>query len=107
MIRRVCKVAIVAAGLALHGLALADDVDPLRCETIGLRKQAQLYECLARCERRNGWHVLRLGAAAEARLLECRADCEQRYVAAMEHMMTMDFCSGYGGGTCVEDEPSD
>ena len=91
----------------MAGPARADAADPLQCNALGVRKTTRLYECLGRCERRNGWRVVRFGSAADHKLAECRTDCEQRYVAAMERLMTMDFCIGYGGGTCTEDPAAD
>ena len=98
---------MMAAGLMLPGPVRADGIDPLRCDAISVRKEGQLYDCLGRCERRNGWRIIRLGSAADDKWAECRSDCEQRYVAAMERLMTMDFCVGHGGGTCMEDPSAD
>jgi hypothetical protein len=84
---------IAAAALVLTPAARGEGIDPLRCEAIGMRKEGQWYECLGRCERRNGRRLDRLDTEADARLAECRRGCELRFNAAMDQLEQRDICS--------------
>jgi len=82
----------MSAGLALPGLARAEGVDRLHCDAIGVRKKEQLYQCLARCERRNVWRVVRLANDADDKLVTCRSDCQDHYDEAMDQLAQRDVC---------------
>jgi hypothetical protein len=102
MIRRAWTIALMAAGLALPGSARADGVDRLHCDAIGVRKQEQLYQCLGRCERRNGWRVVRFGIDTDDKLAACRTDCQDRYDEAIDQLEQHDVC----GAAAPQPDPS-
>jgi hypothetical protein len=91
MTRRAGTLALVVSALALAAPALGNGTDAMRCEAVAMRKDAQRYDCLGRCERRHAPRADR--PSAEAGLTECRQDCEARYAAAMEQLDGREICT--------------
>jgi hypothetical protein len=96
MTTRLCTIATVAALLALPVRApAAGGFNPLLCEATGMRKEAQRYNCLGRCERRND----RRGSdPTDGSLTACQQICEERHAEAMEQLDQRDVCSGETAG---------
>lgn len=96
MNRRTCTIILTVAALATPLTATAGGYDPLRCQAVALRKEAQLYECLGRCQRRSERRGDRSGGAPDARLLGCQDGCEQRFEAALNQLRQPDICDAAG-----------
>jgi len=90
MIRGVCVMAMLAAALGQPVAAEARGFDPIRCEAIEMRKEGQLYDCLARCERKDA----RREEPSAAKLEACQEACQTRYENSMARLEDREVCDG-------------
>ena len=89
MISKICKTGMIAVALTLPQAALAGSgsADPMRCEALATRKEAQLYSCLSSCQGlANGRRADRLGSATDALVAQCQQNCHDRYNSAMQSL---------------------
>lgn len=112
MIQRMMVVGAMVASICLPGIAAAadgvtiDDAErpwnQLRCDALGLHKQASKENCSARCLQRGARVAARGGQdAADTVTADCEARCEDRYNSAMQRVAKTAVCGG------VTDPPPD
>jgi len=95
--------AIVALAFTLPAAVQAGGADPMRCESIAMRKEADRYRCLGRCQHQGDRLAARQDPNADVITQGCENDCEDRFAIAMDQMDGRKAC---GGGSDRAGDPA-